>query len=71
MTLAELIDAKQSGLISHTRAGDRLYRGTILVYRHDSTSPSMVRLLGVVADTPEATAILRGSLSPLSPTEAR
>jgi hypothetical protein len=67
-TLKEAIDA---GRVSHTRAGDGLYRGSTLVYELRADSPSGVQLLGVVDDSSAAARLLRGSLSPLSPVEPR
>lgn len=67
-TLKTAID---EGRVSHTRAGDRLYRGSTLVYERRADSPSGVWLLGVVDDDSPAAALLRGPLSPLSPVEPR
>lgn len=68
MTYQELRDALAAGLVSHTRAGDRLHRGSVLVYTPADT-PSGVVLLGVVPDSPEFADLLRGQACPLSPTE--
>jgi hypothetical protein len=69
--LAELRDALAAGIVSHSRAGDRLSRGSVHVYRRESKSPTGVRLLVTIQETAEVLALLRGGLSPLSPTEAR
>ena len=71
MDYETLYAAITGGLVSHTRAGDRLYRGSTLVYGHSQTSPSGVILIGVVDDNSPAAALLRGRLSPLSPVEPR
>ena len=55
------------GGISHSRS--RYH--AIHVYRYDSASPSGFMLAGSFDDRPEITNLLRGGLSPLSPTEAR
>lgn len=68
---AALESALAAKRVAYTRAGDRLYRGLIMVYGHDNTSPTEVVLLCVVEDTPEIAALLRGPLTPLSPTEPR
>lgn len=59
------------GGISHSRAGRGVHDHTIWVYRYDTMSPSGFMLAGGFDDRPEITALLRGGLSPLSPTEAR
>ena len=69
--LGALRQAVAEGRVSHSRAGTGLYRGALLVYEHKPESPTGVLLLCAVDDTPEAAAILRGPLSPLSPTEPR
>ena len=67
----DLKAAIAAGRVSHARAGDRLYRGSTLVYEWSVESPSGVVLLGVVDDNSAAAALLRGPLSPLSPVEPR
>ena len=67
----ELAAAISEGRISHTRAGDRLYRGSTLVYERRADSPTGVMLLAVVDNDSPAAALLRGPLSPLSPVEPR
>lgn len=71
MDYETLQTAIAEGRVSHTRAGDRLYRGSTLVYERCADSPSGVVLLGVVDDNSEAAELLRGPLSPLSPVEPR
>lgn len=66
--LPALIDA---GKVSHTRAGERLFRGATLIYLHDKQSPTGCTLWHAIDDCPELDALLRGGLSPLSPTERR
>lgn len=71
MTYDDLKAAIDAGRVSHTRAGDRLYRGSTLVYERHEGSPSGVQLLGVVDDGSPAAELLRGPLTPLSPVEPR
>ena len=71
MTLQELIGAKRSGQVAYTRAGTGLYRGKVLVYEHNTESPTGVHLLGAIDDDAQVSAVLQGDLSPLSPTEPR
>ena len=71
MELDDLRAAIEEGRVSHTRAGDGLYRGSTLVYERRPESPSGVWLLGVVDDASPAAELLRGPLSPLSPVEPR
>lgn len=53
--------------VSHSRFRD----GLIRIYTYDSTSPTGVSLEMSIEETPEVQLYLRGSLSPLSPTETR
>jgi len=57
--------------ISYTRYRNWCGQGVIYVYRYDTGSPSGVSLLASYPDRPEITNLLRGGLSPLSPTEPR
>lgn len=69
--LATLRAALAAGIVSHSRAGDRLARGSVHVYQYEPKSPTGVILLVTLTETPEVIALLRGGLSPLSPTEPR
>jgi hypothetical protein len=69
-SIAQLKTAIAAGIVSHSRA-DRHWAGRIHVYRYDKTSPTGVMHLLSLDETPEACAVLRGGLSPLSPTERR
>jgi hypothetical protein len=70
-----------AGIVSHTRADRNEYAAAyrrkagqhaqITVYRYDSKSPTGVLALCGVEETEEVKALLRGALSPLSPTESR
>ena len=71
MDYEALKTAIDDGRVSHTRAGDRLYRGTTLVYERRDDSPTGVVLMGVVNDGSPAAELLRGQLSPLSTVEPR
>lgn len=68
----EMIAAIQDPAFSHSRAGDRLYRGYTLIYHHCPTSPSGVHLSGAYpSDTADPLIREFRSTSPLSPTEPR
>lgn len=62
--------ALDAGTVSHTRLGDRLFRGLVLVYGRSAESPNAVHFLCAVPEH-VADEYLRGSLSPLSPSEPR
>ena len=69
-TLDELIVAISQGKISHTRFRSWCRVGVVYVYERDLTSPTGVQLWGSFdEDTPGLDVILKGGLSPLSPTE--
>lgn len=59
------------GLVSHTRMRPWCGENQVHVYRHAPESPTGVLHLLTVEDGPEVQALLRGGLSPLSPTEPR
>lgn len=62
--------ALNTGMVSHSRLGDRLFRGLVLVYGRSAESPTSVSLLCAVPEH-VADEYLRGPLSPLSPSESR
>lgn len=65
--LAELKMLIASGTLSHSRWRN----GSVHGYRYEPTSPTGVLIAVTLDETPEALALLRGGLSPLSPTEPR
>jgi hypothetical protein len=68
----ELRDAIASPKFSHARAGNGLYRGTVLVYHFDENSPSNFRL-AAVGDETFVDRLIReaGRPAAISPTEPR
>ncbi len=69
-TLQEAEAALNHPQFSHTRAGDRLYRGTVLVY-HRADSPSGVLLHSVIDEALFDQCKRPPGSAPLSPTESR
>lgn len=66
--------ALAAGVVSHTRAqanGRDQLTGRLAVYRREPTSPTGVYSVCGVEETDEVRALLKGGLSPLSPTEGR
>lgn len=70
LRLEELREHVAAGIVSHSRAS-RFSQGYLDIYRRATDSPTGVFHLMSIKDCPEAAAILRGGLSPLSPTEPR
>lgn len=69
--LTELRRVVASGIVSHSRSKPFCGRNRILVYRYDDSSPSGFFLVLGIEERPEVLEILKGHLSPLSPTEKR
>jgi len=67
----ELAALISDGRVSHSRVGERLWRGMLLVYLRAHESPTGCLLWDAVPDIPMFADLLRGALSPLSPQESR
>jgi hypothetical protein len=74
-----VFQALTSPKLSHTRAGSRIMRDSVLIYHYDARSPSGVMLAAgydekkfdAMFDACRAAGLVRSSASPLSPTEPR
>jgi len=70
-SLDDLRAAIAAGIITHSRARSWCRQNLIYVYQRNPESPTGVTLYETFPESAELDSILRGGLSPLSPTERR